>query len=121
MGKRICKGIWIRFCLSVFNFHLLLLSLWSEFEAIVFCISISRKPAKKVTVKEENNSEEEEEGEEEAGGTEEQSEEEEEEEEEEGDGEEEEEEEEEEEGGYYNLRKRQPVIYHFQPVHEVTV
>ena len=25
----------------------------------------------------------------------------------------------EEDGGYYNLRKRQPVIYHFQPVHHV--
>ena len=33
---------------------------------------------------------------------------------------EEEEEEEEEVGGYYNLRKRQPVIYHFQPVHHVS-
>ena len=32
----------------------------------------------------------------------------------------EEDEDEEEVSGYYNLRKRQPVIYHFQPVHHVS-
>lgn len=32
-----------------------------------------------------------------------------------------EEEEEEEDGGYYNLRKRQPVLYHFRPVHHVSL
>ena len=27
----------------------------------------------------------------------------------------------EDEGGYYNLRKRQPVIYHLKPVHHVSL
>jgi len=96
---------------------LILFPTFSSLSSVLLSFHTSCELAKKVTVKEEENSEEEEE--EEAEETEEQSEGEEEEEEE-GEGEEEEEEEEE-EGGYYNLRKRQPVIYHFQPVHEVNM
>lgn len=44
-----------------------------------------------------------------------------EEEEEEEEGEEEPSDQTEDEGGYYNLRKRQPVIYHLKPVHHVSL